>query len=622
MVVNATRVSSVVHLERRQGTQHQPPGSRRGRRNDQRPATQIYSTSDDRTMDCNTSVVETVDCNTSEHRSIVAQDIGALAYRSEAGHRFILTLVDYATRFAEAVPLRKIDTESVAEALVDIYSRLGVPEEVLSDQGTQFISDCMKEVCRLLGIKQKTTTPYHPMCNGLVERFNATRKTCLRRLCSEQPRQWHRYINPLLFAYREVPQESTHFAPFELLYGRTVRGPMHILRELWTKEIEEPDVKSSYEYVLNLRERLDDTLKIAREELEKAQGRQKRYYNRTAKRRKFSVGEKVLVLLPTDSNKLLMHWKGPFEIVATVGINDYRINMGGKEKTFHANLLKGDRPGTASTEEHCIELTSSIPVRQRPYPVPYAMRQTLRDELREMEDLGVIRKSSSPNASPVVVVKKKDGTNRVCIDYRRMNKLTIFDPQPMTPPADTFQGMEKDQYFSKIDLSKGYWQIPVRKEDISKTALVTMDCHYEFLRMPFGMMNSGATLTRAVKKLLCGMDNVVDYIDELLIHTETWEAHVKTQSELFRRLQEANFAVRPVKCLLGSRTVDFLGHSLGRGAIGLQDENVEKPNTWNQYIHFHLAHLLKVKRRPTVEPTRLVMANLRIDVALPTDKLA
>ncbi|GFO25737.1 Zinc finger protein [Plakobranchus ocellatus] len=115
---------------------------------------------------------------------------------------------------------------------------------------------------------------------------------------------------------------------------------MHILRELWTKEIKEPDAKSSYEYVLSVRERLDDTLKITREELEKAQGRQKHYY-RTAKRRKFSIGEKVLVLLPTDSNKLLMQWKGPFEIVATVGINDYRINMGGKEKTFHANLLKG-----------------------------------------------------------------------------------------------------------------------------------------------------------------------------------------------------------------------------------------------------------------------------------------
>ncbi|GFS27674.1 zinc finger protein [Elysia marginata] len=393
----------------------------------------------------------------------VAMDIvGPINPPSEAGHRFILTHIDYATRYAEAVPLRKIDTETVAEALVDIYSRLGVPEEVLSDQGTQFMSDCMKEFCRLLGKKQKATTPYHPMCNGLVERFNATLKTCLRRLFSEQPRQWHRYINPLLFSYREVPQESTHFAPFELLYGRTVRGPMRILRELWTKDIEEPEVKISFVYVLNLRERLDDTLKIAREELEKAQGRQKHYYDRTAKCRKFSVGEKVLVLLPTDSNKLLMQWKGPFEVVATVGVNDYRINMGGKVKTFHANLLNGyiardqdihqaaasltviediegehfndsdcetlpelggwgsnetvkdlqygdqltpdqrrqleeiassyssffsDRPGTALTEEHRIELTSSTPVRQRPYPVPYAMRQTLCDELEKMEDL-------------------------------------------------------------------------------------------------------------------------------------------------------------------------------------------------------------------------------------------
>ncbi|GFR79413.1 zinc finger protein [Elysia marginata] len=134
----------------------------------------------------------------------------------------------------------------------------------------------------------------------------------------------------------------------------------------------------------------------------------------------------------------------------------------------------------------------------------------------------------SDTSNKAIVVKKKDGSNRVCIDYRRLNKITTFDPRPMTPPADVFQGMEKDQYFSKLDLSKGYWQIPVRKEDIPKTAFVTMDCHYEFLRMPFGMMNSGATLTRAVKKLLCGMDNVVDYIDDLLVHTETWEAHVET----------------------------------------------------------------------------------------------
>ena len=91
----------------------------------------------------------------------------------------------------------------------------------------------MKEVTRLLSIEQLTTTPYHhSMCNGLTEKFNGTMKSMFKRLCSEQPRQWHRFIKPLLCAYREVPLEPTGFSPFELLYGRAVRGPMFILKEL------------------------------------------------------------------------------------------------------------------------------------------------------------------------------------------------------------------------------------------------------------------------------------------------------------------------------------------------------------------------------------------------------
>ena len=93
----------------------------------------------------------------------------------------------------------------------------------------------------------------------------------LKRLYSEQPRQWHHYINPSLFAYSEVPQESTGFSPFELQYGRAVRGPMFILKELWMKEVEEPEVKNSYQYVVELREKLEDTLKLAHTELQKAQ---------------------------------------------------------------------------------------------------------------------------------------------------------------------------------------------------------------------------------------------------------------------------------------------------------------------------------------------------------------
>jgi len=175
-----------------------------------------------------------------------------------------------------------------------MFSRLGISEEILSDLGTQFVSDCMKEVACLLSIKQLTTTPYHPMCNGMKEKFNGTLKITVKRLCSEQPRLWHRYINPLLFAYREVSQESTGFSPFELLYGRAVRGPMFILKELWTKEVEAPDVKNSYQYVFELREKLEDTLKIAHEEFQKAQQKVKHYYDRKIKVRKFQSGDKFL----------------------------------------------------------------------------------------------------------------------------------------------------------------------------------------------------------------------------------------------------------------------------------------------------------------------------------------
>ncbi|KAK7090171.1 hypothetical protein V1264_010004 [Littorina saxatilis] len=266
--------------------------------------------------------------------------IGEIKPPSEAGHRWVLTLVDYATRYPEAVPLKKIDTETVAEALVDIFSRIGVPEEILTDLGTQFVSECMEEVNRLLSIRHLTTTPYHPMCNGLVEKFNATLKSTLKKLCSEQPRQWHRYINALLFAYREVPQESTGFSPFELMYGRTVRGPMQILKELWTKDVDTPEVKNSYQYVFELRQKLEETLEIARENLRKSQDSGKHYYDRKAVNRKFTPGNKVLILLPTDHNKLLMQWKGPYEVEAVVGINDYKVNVGKKSKIYHANLLK------------------------------------------------------------------------------------------------------------------------------------------------------------------------------------------------------------------------------------------------------------------------------------------
>ena len=221
-----------------------------------------------------------------------------------------------------------------------VYSGVGVPDEVLSDLGTQFVSNCMEEVSRLLSIKRSTTTPYYPICNGLVERFNGTLKKMPQRLCSEQPKEWHWFINPLLFAYREAPQEATGFAPFELLYGRTVRGPIQMLKSFWTEEALVPEIKTSHQYVLELRERPDTTLKVAQEELAKSYQKNKRLCDRKAKKRIFKEGDKVLVLLPTNHNKLFMQWKRPYVISGCKGENNSYIQMDKKKKNFHINVLK------------------------------------------------------------------------------------------------------------------------------------------------------------------------------------------------------------------------------------------------------------------------------------------
>jgi len=509
------------------------------------------------------------------------------------------------------------------------------------------MSGVMKEVNRLLSMSQLRTTAYHPMCNGLVERFNGTLKAMLRRMCAEKPKDWDRYLPALLFAYREVPQESLGFSPFELLYGRTVRGPMSILKEVWTKEQADPDVKLTYQYVLELQDRLQETCEVAKQELSKAQGKQKKYYDVKSKDRVFNPGDKVLLLLPTEGNKLLMQWKGPFEVIERRNDHNNMIQMNGRVKLFHANMLKKytlrekeeeteihelgavvmedseeaevrdnteysseqketfrdvnvnpklsderrkeieellaefsdiftDAPKVTNLGQHSIQLTSSDPVRTRPYSLPFAMREEVKREIDSMLQNNIIEPSSAPYLSPIVVVKKSDGTNRICVDYRKLNNVTVFDPEPMPQVQEIFSGLSGSQYYSKFDFCKGYWQVQMRSEDKDFTTFAGPEGLYRFKVMPFGLVNAPATFSRIMRTLLRGLKNIPNYLDDVLGHTVSWTDHPLTLREFFTRVREANLALKPSKCFIGYTDLVFLGHKLGQDSLSPNDDLVSK----------------------------------------------
>ena len=584
--------------------------------------------------------------------------VGPFSPITEHRNRYILTMVDYATRYPEAIALQSIDTECVAEGLIEIFSRVGVPCEILSDRGSQFMSQVMQEVNRLLSVKHLVTTPYHPQCNGLVEKFHFVLKSMLRKLCAERPKDWDRYLPAVLFAYREVPQASTGFSLFELLYGRTVRGPMNILKDLWTAEIDSDETKSTYQYIVDLRERLEKTCKLAQENLECAQEKGKLYFDKKSKRRKFEKNEKVLVLLPTETNKLLVRWQGPYNIVGVLG-DDYRVEVKGKVKTYHANLLKkyierridqsvsstieiaensvlqvvssaiiepdsekgtvdddsliqfscmeqtetykdvvintdldeqqkrdlskllvefkdifSDLPGYTKLVKHEIDLTSTVPVRSKPYPIPHHIQGTVDSEIESMLKMHVIKPFNSPYASPIVLVKKPDGKIRFCTDYRKLNRLTSFSTEPMVQADQIFCKLKDSKWVSKCDMSKGYWQIAVDESSQDKTCFVTPKGSYCYLRMPFGLVNSAATFTRMMRLLLKGLDKSVHYIDDVLTHSLGWNEHLCELRKLFERVRSAGLTIKPSKCKLGFTSVDYLGHIVGEGEISPNPEKL------------------------------------------------
>ena len=269
----------------------------------------------------------------------VAIDIIGPLELTDRKNRYILTLVDMATRWPEAIPLPNTHTQTVIEALSNIFSRIGFPEQILSDNGPQFKSELYEQVCKFFHIVIIKSTPYHPMSNGLVERFNGSLKTMLMKVVEKDPKNWDRYISAILFAYREVPNATTGLSPYEMVYGRKVRGPMSILKNLFTNEFIENETKNVYEYLIDLKNRLDITSQLAHANDEKNKKEYKKYYDKYSTNKKISEGDFVLLLKPHRQKKLSLYWDGPYKVEKKNSALNYTIRKGNTLRMYHINRL-------------------------------------------------------------------------------------------------------------------------------------------------------------------------------------------------------------------------------------------------------------------------------------------
>jgi hypothetical protein len=221
-----------------------------------------------------------------------------------------------------------------------------------------------------------------------------------------------------------------------------------------------------------------------------------------------------------------------------------------------------DVPGQTDFCEHKILLTSFEPVRSKAYPLPFGVRAEVEKELDLMLTMEVIEPSDASFASPIVIIKKPDQSFRICVDFRKLNAQTIFDPEPMVTAEEIFAQLSGDVIFSKFDMSKGFWQIPIKLEHRDYTTLICHKGLFRFKTMPFGLVGAPATFVRMMRKLLHDLKNVHNYLDDVLSHTKDWSQHFVAMREFFVRVRAAKLTLKPSKCSIGFSHIAYLGFIL------------------------------------------------------------
>ncbi|KAK7877062.1 hypothetical protein WMY93_032231 [Mugilogobius chulae] len=229
--------------------------------------------------------------------------------------------------------------------------------------------------------------------------------------------------------------------------------------------------------------------------------------------------------------------------------------------------LFGDVPSRTSILMHDIKVENARPIRQHPYRVNPVKRALMKQEADYLLQHGLAKHSSSAWSSPCLVESKPDGSPRFITDYRKVNAVTVIDSYPMPRMEDCIDNLGSAKYVTKLDLLKGYWQVPLTERASEISAFVTPDYFLQYTVMAFGMCKAPATFQRLVNIVLQGLANCNAYLDDLIVYSTTWEEHLHTLRQVFLRLAEASLTLNLAKCEFGKSTVTYLGREVGQGQV-------------------------------------------------------
>lgn len=265
-------------------------------------------------------------------------------------------------------------------------------------------------------------------------------------------------------------------------------------------------------------------------------------------------------------------------------LNHLESNLGHLANTQRADLIRllnshlslfSDTPSRTHLIEHDVDVGDANPVNQHFYRLPIGKRERMEREVEYTLEHGIAEPSSSSWASPCLLADKADGSDRFCTDFRRVNAVTKPDCYPMPRMEDCIDQVGSAKFVTKLDLLKGYWQVPLTSRAKEISSFVTPWGLFSYNVMPFGLRNAPATFQRLMNKVLAGQSGCAAYLDDVVVFSDTWDVHVQRLKAVFDRLTEANLTVNLAKCEFAKATVTYLGKVVGQGAVRPVQAKVE-----------------------------------------------